>query len=84
MTVISIIFIPILFCCASTQQKQSEPRDAKGYYNRGCTCGEKPQYDQAISDFNRALEINPRDAWAYGNRGLLIIPRKNTTNLGRM
>ena len=69
MTVISIIFIPILFCCASTQQKQSEPKDAKGYYNRGCAYGEKGQYDQAISDYNKALEINPRYAKAYNNRG---------------
>jgi len=34
MMLISIIFIPILFSCASTQQKQSESRDAEFYYNR--------------------------------------------------
>ncbi len=70
MTVISIIFIPILFSCASTQQKQSEPRDAKGYYNRGCAYGEKGQYDQAISDYNKAIEIDPKSATAYNNRGI--------------
>jgi tetratricopeptide (TPR) repeat protein len=27
------------------------------------------RYDQAISDFTRTLEIHPRYAWAYSNRG---------------
>jgi tetratricopeptide (TPR) repeat protein len=27
------------------------------------------QYDQAISDFNKAIEIDPRLAHAYNNRG---------------
>ena len=69
MTVISIIFIPILFCCASTQEKQSESRDATAYYNQGRAYGQKGQYDQAISDYGKAIEINPRDATAYYNRG---------------
>jgi tetratricopeptide (TPR) repeat protein len=68
--VISIIIIPILLSCASTQQKQSEPRDAQFYLNRGDAYGQKGQYDQAISDFNKALEINPRYAKAYNNRGI--------------
>ena len=28
------------------------------------------QYDQAISDYTRTIEINPRNAMAYNNRGL--------------
>ncbi len=68
------IILPIvlffLFSCASTQQKQSESRDAKFYNNRGIAYGEKGQYDQAISDFNKALEINPRYNKAYNNRGI--------------
>ena len=27
------------------------------------------EYDQAISEFNKALEINPKDSGAYNNRG---------------
>ena len=70
MTVISIIFIPILFCCASTQEKQSESRDATAYYNQGRAYGQKGQYDQAISDYNKAIEIDPKFATAYNNRGI--------------
>jgi uncharacterized membrane protein YhaH (DUF805 family) len=30
---------------------------------------EKGQYDKAISDYNKAIEIDPRNATAYSNRG---------------
>jgi tetratricopeptide (TPR) repeat protein len=58
-----------LFSCASTQKKQNESKDAKFYNNRGVAYGEKGQYDRAISDFNRAVEINPMYQKAYNNRG---------------
>ena len=68
------IILPIvlffLFSYASAQQKQNEPKDAKFYIDRGIAYGEKGQYDQAISDYNKALEINPRYAVAYYNRGI--------------
>jgi Flp pilus assembly protein TadD len=69
------IILPIilfsLFSCASTQPKQNESRDPKFYNNRGTVLGEKGQFDQAISDFNRAIEINPRYIKAYNNRGIV-------------
>ena len=39
------------------------------HYNRGIAYIEKGQYDQAISEFTKAIEINPGFAEAYGNRG---------------
>ena len=39
------------------------------YNNRGAAYNKLQQYDKAIIDFNRALEINPRDASSYNNRG---------------
>ena len=67
------IILPIvlffLFSCASTEQKQSESRDAEFYNSRGIAYGEKGQYDEAISDYNKALEINQSYAEAYRNRG---------------
>ena len=41
------------------------------YNNRGIAYGEKGQYEQAISDFNKAIEINPRYVKAYNNRGII-------------
>ncbi len=30
----------------------------------------KEEYDQAISDYNQAIKLNPQDSGAYNNRGL--------------
>ena len=68
------IILPIvllfLFSYASAQQQQDEPKDAKFYVDRGIAYGEKGEYDQAIADFNRALEVDPKSASAYYNRGI--------------
>jgi len=69
------IILPVillsLFSCASTQPKQDGSRDAKFYNNRGIVFGEKGEYDQAISDFDKAIAINPRYMTAYNNRGVI-------------
>jgi len=46
-----------------------DPKDAKAYFNRGLAYDDKGQYDQAISDYSKAIELNPRLADAYNNRG---------------
>ncbi len=69
--VILPIVLFFLFSCASGQPKQNELRDAKFYNNRGAAYGEKGQYDQAISDFSKAIEIDARYNKAYNNRGIV-------------
>src|SRR5262250_2644019 len=53
-------------------------RDAQGYTQRGYTSLQQGGYREAIADFNRALESNPRYAEAYHGRGLVY------GNLGRL
>jgi tetratricopeptide (TPR) repeat protein len=36
---------------------------------RGAQYLEKGQYDQAITEFTKAIELDPKFAWAYNNRG---------------
>jgi len=45
--------------------------EAKKAYNRGVDNFKIGQYDQAISDFSKAIEINPRFAMAYNHRGIV-------------
>ena len=40
------------------------------YYNRGIAYYAKDQYEQAISEFTKTIEINPKRAKAYYNRGI--------------
>lgn len=74
------IILPIvlffLLSYASAQQKQIESRDAEFYYNWGNAYYRKGQYDQAISDYNTALEINPRYTDACNNRGFAYYLKK--------
>jgi tetratricopeptide (TPR) repeat protein len=74
------IILPIvlffLFSYASAQQKQNEPKDAKFYIDRGIAYGEKGQYDQAMADFTKALEIDPKSAGAYYNRAIAYYFKK--------
>ena len=44
--------------------------DAETSLNRGNAYYKKGEYDRAISDYKRALEINPRYAEAYYNKAL--------------
>ena len=39
------------------------------YSNRGVTYNNLELYDKAIEDYNRAIQLNPGDAYAYSNRG---------------
>jgi tetratricopeptide (TPR) repeat protein len=51
-----------------TRLIEKDPRDAVAYYNRGIAHDEKKDYDRAIVDYTRVVEIHPQVA-AYSNRG---------------
>ncbi|WP_043997703.1 tetratricopeptide repeat protein, partial [Microcystis aeruginosa] len=55
---------------AITQAINLAPR-AVWYYNRGILYYNQQKYDLALSDYNKAIEINPNYAEAYYNRGNL-------------
>ena len=46
----------------------SNPQDHVFYNNRGIDYGEKGEYDLAIKDFTKAIELKPDYAIAYNNR----------------
>jgi tetratricopeptide (TPR) repeat protein len=42
---------------------------SKTYLSRGLAYERKGALDSALEDYNRAIEINPKDAYLYSNRG---------------
>lgn len=47
------------------------PQDATAYYNRGASYRQAGDFDRAISDFNKAVELKPSYGAAYNARGLV-------------
>ena len=45
------------------------PADADAYYNRGDAYSEIGEYEKAVADYNKAIQVDPNDADAYYNRG---------------
>jgi Tfp pilus assembly protein PilF len=64
-----IIFF-FLQSCATLQQTSSEPTTAEQYIDRGLKYARVEQYDKAIQDFSKAIEINPSYGKAYHNRAV--------------
>ena len=46
------------------------PDAAIEHYNRGVTYGNQGEYQRAIQDFDKAIQLDPDLAPAYNNRGL--------------
>ena len=47
----------------------SRTERATAYTRRGLAYAKKGQHDRAIADYNKAIQINPRLAGTYNNRG---------------
>jgi len=54
----------------NTSLIRSEPRNASAYIDRGIAYAKKGEFNKAVPDFNKAIEIDPNSAPAYNNRGL--------------
>ncbi len=65
-----LLIVLLLLPSAGCATMHTDLNDAKAYNNRGLSYARKGQHDQAISDYDKALEINPRNAKPYYNRGI--------------
>ena len=46
------------------------------YFNRANTRQLQKRYKEAIADYDRAIELDPKFAWAYAGRGLVHLLEK--------
>lgn len=69
-----ILFFLILSSGISTPQPKAN--DAETYNNRGIAYGSKGEYNNAIADYTKAIEINPRYVRAYNMQSLAYYAKK--------
>ena len=68
-TKLSISFL-ILITFQISSYSLAQELTAEDYLNRGIDNFDKGNYSEAITDFTKAIEINPDYSLAYFNRGL--------------
>ena len=59
-----------------TEISNTNPQDASGFVNRGIAYYHLRNYDQALSDFNKAIELDPAYSDAYMERGIYYMEVK--------
>src|SRR3989338_8611857 len=57
---------------------ETNPNDAKAYYNRGTAHYNLGDYDAAVKDLTQAIQLEPKAPDAYFNRGLALRHKKKT------
>lgn len=57
----------------SSSWARDDPKLASAYATRATTYLHKGQYDLAIGDFSKAIELDPDDTWAYNDRAAAYI-----------
>lgn len=74
----------IEICTADMVSGKYKGSDSKGrsglatrYNNRGIAYGNMGDYDKAIYDHNKAIELDPTFAKAYNNRGLDYVNKED-------
>jgi len=69
-TIVSSLMV--LCCCAASAQV----KNAKYYTDLGDGFFEKAKYDDAISNYSKAISLDAKYALAYGNRGFAYVLKK--------
>src|SRR5215510_11792957 len=65
-----IIMITIALALETCAAQAQSPRAAEDHLKRGLILGRRGEFDRAIAEFDKAIEINPQLADAWCNRGL--------------
>ncbi len=72
-----VLIICILLMAATPLSANPDLQDEGAYNERGLELFGKEQFEQAISEFTKAIAINPSSEYAYKTVGLCIISKNN-------
>ena len=67
--IMMLVLIGVSFLCISSVYAET----AEEYYNSGVAYGNQGNFTQAISNFKKAIEINPNYAEAYCDDAMLFL-----------
>ena len=74
---VSIIFL--LLSPAGWAKKKAKTDEGAAHRAAGVQAADQRQYDQAVAEFTKAIEIDPKDIPALENRGYMYLAlQKNT------
>lgn len=73
--IVTSLSISLVCGCITTTKLKQTWGDIEMYVQQGRLYMSKGQYDQAISEFNKALEINPKYVNAYLYRGIAYMQK---------
>src|SRR3972149_2138113 len=76
-TIKYLVFSPKMAEVRINEAPEKELSSAEANINHGADNYQRGQYDEAISDFSKAIEINPAYAEAYTNRGNAYATQEN-------
>lgn len=81
--VFAIITVALVGCTQGLTVKgelgqKSEPSSPKDYFTRGLDYAKKGQYEKAIEDFSKAIDLDPKYGKAYMNRGIAYAKSGNS------
>jgi tetratricopeptide (TPR) repeat protein len=72
---VAALLLVFLVRMGSTFGKRLAGARAATSNSRGLACYHRKEYDQAVAEFDRAIELDPAFAPAYSNRGLVQMAR---------
>ena len=67
-----VAFLTVSLCCGEAWGV-FDKAGAVVHHAKGLIYNEKGQWDKAIAEYNKAIELNPEYADAYNNRGLAYL-----------
>jgi tetratricopeptide (TPR) repeat protein len=70
---LAVLLLSVMFLGIHRINYVKRVKNARNYVNLGNAAFVKSDFDKAISDYNEAIRLNPKDAIAYLQRGLAYV-----------